>query len=311
MSKSLARQRFGFTLVELLVVITIIGVLMALLLPAVQNVREAGRRVTCKNNLKQISLGLSNYQTKLERFPPSKVTNPKNHSWVPFLLPYIEQQGMADHYRWDVNWSNVANQEIVNTQLAVLCCPSAPSPGRRIDEIGNGKTAAAGDFSMPTQYSGNLVSVGLVPSVPKRLAVMSADRSVPMALVRDGASNTLIVTEDGGRPEHWTRLGMGPANLNLSCGNLDVSNGRVLGAGWADHHNGIPLHGFTADGLSCPGPCAVNCTNNNETFSFHSSGVNASFADGSVHFLDADIDIKVYAALITRAGDEKIDVSDL
>jgi prepilin-type processing-associated H-X9-DG protein len=293
------------------VVITIIGILMALLLPAVQSVRESARRVTCKNNLKQIALALTNYQTKLERFPPSKITKPKNHSWVPFILPYIEQQGMYDQYRWDVNWANQANQDIVNLQIEVLCCPSAPSPGRRIDHIGGGKTAATSDFSMPTGYSGNLISTGLVPSVPKRLAVMSANRSIPMALVRDGASNTLIVTEDGGRPEHWTRLGMGPRRLNLNCGNLDVSGGRVLGGAWASHRIGIPLHGFTADGLSCPGPCPINCTNNNEAFSFHPAGINASFADGSVHFLDDDIDIQVYAALITREGDEPIDATDL
>ena len=86
--------------------------------------------------------------------------------------------------------------------------------------------------------------------------------------------------------------------------------GRVRGAGWTDDRNIIPLHTFTRDGLKVPGPCAINCTNNNEAFSFHPGGSNALFADGRVQFLGDNIATRIYAALITRAGHEIIIGSD-
>ena len=311
MSRSLANRSAGFTLVELLVVITIIGILIALLLPAVQSAREAARRAACANNLKQIGLALQQYHAKTGRFPPAGVTQPKNHSWVPFVLPYVEQQALFDQYHWNRNWSHASNQKTINVHLALWRCASAPGPTPRVDDIGDGKTAAAGDYSIPTWFSANLTSTGLVPRAHKRLGAMTSGSAIPLALVRDGASNTLMVTEDAGRPEFWTSRGIGPRRLDLNCGNFSISGGRVLGAGWADHRNAIPIHGFSRDGLRCPGPCAINCTNNNETFGFHPGGVNAVFADGSVHFLNEAMPIRTYAALVTREGREVIDQSEL
>jgi len=298
----------GFTLVELLVVVAIIGILIALLLPAVQMAREAARRVTCQNNLKQIGLALHEYHEANRVFPPANVGKPKKHSWVPFLLPHLEQENVYAQYRWDVNWSNVANQAAINTYLQVLRCPSAPGGAERIDKIGGGKTAATSDYAPPTCYVSGLTSVGLVKARSSRWGVMGGNKAKggPMALVLDGTTNTLVIIEDAGRPVFWTSDGVGPDNNNPGCGNFPVTKGRVRGAGWADQAIPIPLHGFTVDGLICHGPCPINCTNNNEAFSFHSGGANAVFADGRVHFVSETIGIEVYASLITRAAHEPL-----
>src|SRR5262249_37575985 len=107
-------RRVGFTLIELLVVIAIIGVLIALLLPAVQKVREAATRVRCQNNLKQIGLGMSNFETAQGGLPPSRTTGngagapyyPYQHSWSAALLPYIEQTASFNLYNYKADWND-------------------------------------------------------------------------------------------------------------------------------------------------------------------------------------------------------------
>src|SRR5579883_1354245 len=102
--------RRGFTLIELLVVIAIIAVLVGLLLPAVQKVREAGNRIACANNLKQVGLGLQNYQTAIGAFPPSFQEPPApQHSWMARILPYIEQDVLGTNYDFTINWYDAGN----------------------------------------------------------------------------------------------------------------------------------------------------------------------------------------------------------
>ncbi len=102
------------------------------------------------------------------------------------------------------------------------------------------------------------------------------------------------------------RQGRGPEENQPGGGNLPVAGGLVRGAAWASTANEIPLHGFTMDGLSSPGPCAINCTNNNEAFSFHPGGVSIVFADGHTEFVSEDMSIQAYSALITRAGNDNV-----
>jgi prepilin-type N-terminal cleavage/methylation domain-containing protein len=130
-----ANERRGFTLIELLVVIAIIGVLVGLLLPAVQAAREVARGMQCRNNLKQLGLAAHNYHDTLGTFPPGAVgpltpafpqcASLKHPALGTFLLPYLEQPALASQYRWDLSWIDTPNQDVVQQQLKVWNCPSA------------------------------------------------------------------------------------------------------------------------------------------------------------------------------------------
>src|SRR5262245_30852619 len=144
-TRSLRRPR-GFTLIELLVVIAVIGILISLLLPAVQKVREAAARTQCANNLKQIGLALHSFENNRRSFPPGFVSQegglPQvgvpdvrpaaalNHGWAVFLLPYLEQDNLFKQYRFDRDWRAPENQIVRETPLRVMQCPSTPNQNR-------------------------------------------------------------------------------------------------------------------------------------------------------------------------------------
>ena len=133
-----AARRRGLTLIELLVVIAIIAVLIGLLVPAVQKVREAASRIQCVNNLKQLGLALHGHHDNHRTFPPAFIDKgpdgttpfPLVHGWGPFILPYIEQQPLYDLYCWDVAHFHPANQRVGETHLPIFQCPSAPEQDR-------------------------------------------------------------------------------------------------------------------------------------------------------------------------------------
>ncbi len=313
----------AFTLVELLVVITIIGILIALLLPAVQAAREAARRLQCQNHLKQIQLAMLNYEEAKGVFPPASFYNKDSsrgatgyvHGWVAFILHGFEQGALADMYYWEnpgtgrlIKWNHELNREAIKTPLQVLRCPSTPGNWERTEVFG-GVEAALTDYAAAQAIHYDVPNAGYIPPFPdevSRRGVLFREETMRMADIRDGTSHTLVIIEDAGRPQHWLKDGPGPDSTSNGCANHDVANGRVNGGPWADPLNAAPLNGFEHNGLKCPGPCPFNCTNNNEGFAFHPSGMNASFADGSVQFLSDTMDIAVYAALLTREGGEVI-----
>ncbi len=299
------RNQTGFTLIELLVVIAIIAILIALLLPAVQKVREAASRVQCSNNLHQIGVAIHGYHDINKIIPPAQSTTPGHHNWIPFVLPHLEQQNLQDLYNFEADWDDPSNQAAIKTELSVFLCPSNPSYGKMDDHPDVG-LIATNDYSPTTGVSNALVANGWVTTQGALRGAMVKNGKVSLLQISDGPSNTILVAEDAGRPIHWTSNGVGPANSNNGGSNFDVTGGRVKGAGWADPDSSIPLHGFTEDGLTSPGKCAVNCTNNNETFGFHIQGCNVLFGDGSARFLSRSISIDTYAALITREGEESI-----
>src|SRR3954454_1243670 len=129
---SMRRSQRAFTLVELLVVIAIIGVLVALLLPAIQAAREAARGAQCQNNLKQIGLAFLNFEQANKRLPLA-FTNPNvsgQNNWAPFVLPHLEEGNLLAGYNTKIDWWRSPNKEIVIEQLAMLQCPSTAEPNR-------------------------------------------------------------------------------------------------------------------------------------------------------------------------------------
>jgi len=141
----LCLSKSAFTLVELLVVIAIIGILVAMLLPAVQSVRAAARRTACSNNIRQIGVAVHNFEGAHSNFPPS---NTSNHTWAAFLLPYLEQNNVADLLDLSKSWSHVDNQDAVKSTIQTFICPSNPVfTNETLYDIGSGKQAAICDYS--------------------------------------------------------------------------------------------------------------------------------------------------------------------
>ena len=287
-----ARRQPGFTLIELLVVIAIIAILIGLLVPAVQKVREAANRMTCMNNLKQLGLALHNYHGVYQGFPAAKVTTPKTHNWIVFILPYLEQDNLYKRYRFDLNWDNAATNDadpggVNQTVLKVLTCPSAPP--NRLGDRHRGITDydAINQITRPNPYVTNMP-----PSDSSWIGVLGLNVSRRITDITDGSSNTVMVAESAGRNELW-RMGK------------RISTSGTTGA-WANPSDTIIVSGFNPATSTIPGPCAVNCTNNNEVYAFHASGANALFADGSTRNLRAGLDVNIMIALMTRAIGEVV-----
>ncbi len=282
----------AFTLIELLVVIAILGTLTALLLPAVQKAREAASRAACANNLKQLGLAAHGYHDVSGAFPAAATTLPVRHGWAVRLLPFLEQQNLYAVYNWNRSWFDPANAAVVGYPLALMKCPSAPGDRTQQGSVGGVPwTAAAGDYLPLRGVSAALEIADLVPETPDRRGILRIDQPSRLLEVTDGASQTLLLVEDAGRPQRWEMGRPMPEAVSA-------------GAGWADSGNQAVLDGYDPADGSLIGPCAVNCTNDGEVYAFHPGGAQAAFADGSVHFLPAALSVEVLAALVTRAGQE-------
>lgn len=293
----------GFTLVELLVVIAIIGVLVALLLPAVQSAREAARRMQCSNNMKQIMLSMHNFHDTYLVLPPGAVrphtTAPVhdrfmiprtgvNHGWGPFILPFMEQKPLYDQYKWDQDWASAANANVVQTHLATFICPSSP-----IQKRFETPKASAADYAIFNGVSTGLNTLGLIdPGTNANFeGVMKVNEILRMAEIQDGTSNTFWVVETAGRPTRYR------------TGRTKVAGAQNDTSAFNDANEGI-LHGYDRTGTTTPERYAMNVTNNNEMFSFHPAGVMCGFGDGSIKLLLDSTDIRIIARQITRNGGE-------
>ena len=303
--------RKAFTLVELLVVIAIIAVLIGLLLPAVQKVREAASRVKCQNNLNQVGLALHNFNdTHHGYFPPGQVTGPypeagvywpQHHGWAVFILPFIEEENLGKLYHLELWSADQLNQKVVAHPLKIFQCPSAPEQNRFYYDWPFNTTTppgkgACGDYAsiwgVDPNYVDILVANDLIQRPGDYRGVLAPNDMASFSQIFDGTSNTILVTEDAGRPKLWQ---------NGRPGQDQINNGAV----WAGYNNGFYVHGSNKDGTVVAwGPCAMNCTNDRQVYSFHTRGANFLFADADVRFLSASMSFRTLAALATRDGGE-------
>jgi prepilin-type N-terminal cleavage/methylation domain-containing protein/prepilin-type processing-associated H-X9-DG protein len=306
------RRACGFTLIELLVVIAIIGVLVGLLLPAVQKVREAAARAKCQNNLKQFGLAFHNYYSATNTFPAAYTLivppQPLNSmSWCIPLLPYIEQQNLYAQYNLTQPFFAPANQLIIQTTLPLDICPSAPNrPTLYTTSIPantffNGQpaiswTASAGDYGPVAGIDGSgwQIMVGTNPGGNRNGALQGNLAIHPLGDITDGFSTTILMSEFAGKPA-------------LFIGNRQVATDGGLycaGAGWGDALNGDNWLNGTVPGQEVePGPCIMNCSNlaNGGFYSFHTNGCNMVMCDGSVRFLTTDVPASQICFMITAS----------
>jgi prepilin-type N-terminal cleavage/methylation domain-containing protein/prepilin-type processing-associated H-X9-DG protein len=301
------RPRRAFTLIELLVVIAIIAVLIGLLRPAVQKVRQAAARLSCQNNLKQLALACHNFESANGGFPPIYLSG-NQPGWVTAVLPYLEQDNLASLWPSGLdpngtNWQSPALAPVVSTRLKVQTCPSSPVGGSVLGPAdGFPFTAATADYAAAASFTAALYAQLYPPGIADTTAPMQVGALGKVTGVADGTSNTILLVEMSGRPYLYL------SNGRRSAGT--ANNPRTYGFGFWAHNNAHNLSTFLADG-SAPGTaCAVNCSNQFGVYGFHPGGANVAFADGSVHLLSRSTAPATLAALVTRAGGEVLHGGD-
>ncbi|QEG37381.1 DUF1559 family PulG-like putative transporter [Bythopirellula goksoeyrii] len=326
-------RRVGFTLVELLVVIAIIGVLVSLLLPAVQAAREAARRNSCVNNLKQLSLAMLNYESAQGGFPPMALTWTQeeyeerydgtgpgswfdDHGWYTYVAPYIEQAGFTNVLNIDLSLSDWSNEAARKAFMPIYACPSDIGlqrnewPERTWARIRGNYVANAGNTSYG-QYD--------MIDNPFFGAPFGPRDPTPLRKITDGTSNTLLMSEIKVVPEsiEWG----GPMS------DIQTALGGHVFTGWNSPNSGQdvvarlipPLEDLASNNIPppCRSPCALPFDFSDRTVVFtetkmqamvarshHPGGVNTSRCDGSVAFVSDDIDEFEWRALTSAAGGE-------
>jgi prepilin-type N-terminal cleavage/methylation domain-containing protein len=287
------RNRRAFTLIELLVVIAIIAILIGLLLPAVQKVREAAARTQCSNNLKQLGLALHNYHATYDGFPPARwtPTTGVHHCWATLILPYIEQENLYRQYNFAANWSARANDSgVIQTSVKTFVCPAAPGAPPRTAAKGRAVLdyPAISEVHRPNPYAVNPIP----PADSTFIGVLGNNVRRRVTDITDGSSNTLVVAEDAGRNQVW--------ELGRQTGHLGESGA------WANPGDIIVVAGYNPATGTIPGPVAVNGCNAQNVYGFHTNQAGGLFGDGSVHFLSAATSLDTLIALVTRAGGETV-----
>jgi prepilin-type N-terminal cleavage/methylation domain-containing protein/prepilin-type processing-associated H-X9-DG protein len=324
------RRSRGFTLIELLVVIAIIGILIALLLPAVQQAREAARQTQCKNNLKQMGLAMHNYLDAHRRFPPSSVLPLTRVSPAPWsvharLLPYLEQTALHNLIDWSVQWEFTVNPLVCRTRVDVYQCPS---------EINDRARTTTAIIHYPLSYNVNQGTWFIFDPVSGQFGdgAFHPNRAMKDADFRDGMSNTLCAAEGKAyQPNLWdtmnpNTLGVpppaAPADLAAYYGGTFDSNGHTEWVEGDVHETGFTttftpntVVPYTTGGvaydidvtslrdgesITLPTYAAVTAR------SYHTGTVNVLLMDGSVRNASNSIDRNIWRSLGTRAGNEVI-----
>jgi prepilin-type N-terminal cleavage/methylation domain-containing protein len=294
-------RRSGFTLVEVLVVIAIIGVLLALLLPAVQKVREAANRVSCENNLRQIGLALQDYHDSQGFFPVGyydptpwpQLDHGPGWGWGAFLLPYLEQDNLYSRIHFNLDVGDPANADVRTVFLKVFYCPSDPQvmTFTVTDGGSNSWMLAQGSYVACNGNDG----VDDFTTPPHTGAFVRAVQGFRIGDISDGLSNTLFVGDRTIRLSYSTWVGGPTGALNpflLAPGNYGAEVTLLMCHAGPTGPNSPGV--FDADSTSSP----------------HRLGVPFVFGDGSVHFINNGIGIRTWMALATRAGGEAVGTGD-
>ncbi|MBW3543063.1 MAG: DUF1559 domain-containing protein [Planctomycetes bacterium] len=300
-------RRRGFTLIELLVVIAIIAILIGLLLPAVQQAREAARRTQCKNNLKQIALAMHNYADVYRGLPAHGSVYP-HRGWGTSILPYLDQANLEGIYDWNYSWYDPANRSARAHQLPIYQCPSAPNPrlvqhptqswGPGVGTLPSTGESAASDYMAPR----GVLDPTVYQNPNRREGALAQNGARRFAEITDGPTNTILATELAGRPEHWINGRQQPNVPNYYWGGW---NWWYWVGPWASY-NSVWVKSYTAD---CNGRWeqrVINCNNSDGIYSFHPGAANAALVDGSVRGLNENIDKGVLYGLLTSQEGEVI-----
>ena len=322
------RPKSGFTIVELLVSISIIGILIALLLPAVQAAREAARRISCRNNLKQIGLALHNYQSINSSFPPTFCTTPLENaagtgaSWSVHgrLLPQLDQGNAYDKIDLDADWHQQVETGVTFMKVPVFLCPSEPNDHSRT----NGGSTYVAPHTYGFNFGTWLVYDPATETVGDGAFVINRGTAIPE--FRDGLSNTLAVAEVKAYQSYvrntqspGSKAPTTPADLAGLSGQLKRTGHAV----WPDgrvHHSGVTTV-FTPNTrvsyLSGGAEYDIDFNSQQEgksasrityaaitSRSYHPGMVNVLLMDGSVRWMADSVDETVWRALGTRQGGE-------
>jgi prepilin-type N-terminal cleavage/methylation domain-containing protein len=329
------RQKHGFTLVELLVVIAIIGVLVALLLPAVQAAREAARRMSCQNSLKQLGLALHNYHGAIGVFPPSTIIfgGSTNQPWSgqALLMPYLEQSGIEGLIDYSIGYHHGSNKStfppngVATIRVPVLMCPSETKDRPRLD-------AAGVPEHYPLNYVFNMGQYRIFHPLTRSDggAAFAPNGRITTASFLDGLSNTIAMAEvkafnprfqdatgmpssPPGKPEDVSAAYTGGGAWSATNGHTEWVCGRSIHNGFTTTFPPNTRVPHTAGGVvydidvcsSREGRNATDITYGIITSrSYHPGIVNVLLMDGSVRSIDNNIQRSTWQALGTRAGAE-------
>lgn len=296
-------KRRGFTLIELLVVIAIIAVLVAILLPAVQQAREAARRSTCKNNLKQIALAFHNYHDVYSMLPGqmTSLTYGQNHTVSPniVILPFLEQSALYDSYDNNVWYNDPKNYALKDKMPAVYACPSTPESGIPDSDTG-AQSSDYSHFTVAKDENGDTIGTA---------AISYLDKFVPFAHMTDGLSNTLLTYESCGRISFWVEgQRVGPPSfiaeiwdvlqnewIHPKVGDEPKQLGAVMMPPSPDPSFNVNTRGI------------INNTNIfYSPYSFHQGGIQISLVDGSVRFFSESANVNLFRSLVSCDGSEVV-----